>query len=887
MEDTVDNLIQQIQNRWRTVASKKNWEIVDTQDRLAFFKHIVKQIKQDTRTPLSVKDMLKQMVANAYPTEQEWLSRAENVVNDAVKEIPTSVVSGILKSAQLCARIKYKVNENYKSICPVKKFVDLYEKHETDMQDWLSVAGCVDLNNIDQILQTVFAITTTLTPTITYETHDVSSKWIPHANYKHVIWETVKDELAFHWNLCCDHDEMMNVLLKKQETSPTTTTHNKGFNKRPIKKITVSSIVSASASIVKAELKSMAAIPWKTLKGVFQRQEYTTADLEEDKTIEQKEPAHSVVSSVYNFTSRKMHCLTFTRNAKASANALKVICHQSHLDSLQAKFSLAILFNRLIPYRQTDSDDASLVSLNVITGDLTTQMQYTQFLIFTAMQHAIIDGVSNYMTKLAETCSFGQHFAYGFQHVSISLREYALLDPLFCQLYYNCLVSQYIDNGTGSWNMVKWVLKSTIRGEFEFSGTHGHTTLPLMSLSKLAQEFQSQLSPYSKCISLVENQVNTLFAANEDNDLINFVAQTHLTWFNSTTNFKITPSNFQDAFQLRLKFEWADLNQYVRLQTIALSHQLNSQITQYNKNSAKQRILSMLALTGERRNVKFNSGEYTGHWDTERNGEGRMTYTDRTYSGYWKDGKYNGSGTLIKGNCKYAGNWQNGKREGYGVELDDNILYAGQWKDDKKHSVVSNKNPSQHVPDQVADSSLETLFKECVKNKYQFEIQVEGDKRTWFVGSWENGVKKKGRYKTLEKTYWVSSGDIRSSWTGVLENTIIMAGNFNVDQLITGAKIEDKKYEIGSFQDNMLVTGAKCTNDGKFNVEYGTWPNQIKRISCSNTFLACTENSISTLATTNEKTVYQNMFRFINKQGSLTEHYATARRLLNEFEMDI
>lgn len=88
-------------------------------------------------------------------------------------------------------------------------------------------------------------------------------------------------------------------------------------------------------------------------------------------------------------------------------------------------------------------------------------------------------------------------------------------------------------------------------------------------------------------------------------------------------------------------------------------------------------------------NVEF------GEWKNDMlDGKGQKYFKSirRTYSGYFKKGKFSGLGQIsdpVSNTIFYRGEWTNGKKNGIGIEVDgvEKKTYSGQWLNDVKHGV--------------------------------------------------------------------------------------------------------------------------------------------------------------------------------------------------------
>ncbi len=68
------------------------------------------------------------------------------------------------------------------------------------------------------------------------------------------------------------------------------------------------------------------------------------------------------------------------------------------------------------------------------------------------------------------------------------------------------------------------------------------------------------------------------------------------------------------------------------------------------------------------------------------NCEGSRQYSDGSYSGFWRNGKFHGYGTLSRNNGqRYQGNFNNGVFHGHGILIENTLRYEGNFQDGKFH----------------------------------------------------------------------------------------------------------------------------------------------------------------------------------------------------------
>lgn len=87
--------------------------------------------------------------------------------------------------------------------------------------------------------------------------------------------------------------------------------------------------------------------------------------------------------------------------------------------------------------------------------------------------------------------------------------------------------------------------------------------------------------------------------------------------------------------------------------------------------------------------VTYSNGTYNGYFrNNKRHGQGSYYFKDGDkYIGKWKDHKYNGYGSyFFKDGRSYEGQWKNDFKSGQGTFIWPNgNKYVGQWKNDKQH----------------------------------------------------------------------------------------------------------------------------------------------------------------------------------------------------------
>ena len=109
------------------------------------------------------------------------------------------------------------------------------------------------------------------------------------------------------------------------------------------------------------------------------------------------------------------------------------------------------------------------------------------------------------------------------------------------------------------------------------------------------------------------------------------------------------------------------------------------------------------------KSVKHDGGVYTGEVSEKGVPCGYGTWKDneKTYSGFWKDGKKDGQGTLTYGKNKYRGGFKDDKFDGPGIMMyGDSVVYSGNWKEGRYHGTgtVSDSLGRKITADWEADS---------------------------------------------------------------------------------------------------------------------------------------------------------------------------------------